>query len=133
LNHFIPSYRAAHRECTANRYPPLKEEKALFSRVGRRQNVDYDVAFADSQSLQRLCSKMRKCLAILGTTLEVASGFDTLWKDLQARTIDEGKMGATRIEMYKSHIRNRRESVVNLLDNSDGVAKIVGCLSSEQG
>ena len=105
----------------------LKEEKALFSRVGVKRAVDYEVAFADVQKLQHLCKKICKCLGIFDTLLEIASGHHYLWNDIQngrAYCADFKEMDSE-LKMYTSRIRNHRQSVDNLLRYSTGIASIV--------
>ncbi|MCJ1347143.1 hypothetical protein MMC31_005364 [Peltigera leucophlebia] len=105
----------------------LKEEKALFSRVGVKRAVDYDVAFADVQKLQHLCKKMGKCLGILDTLLEIASGHQCLWNDIQngRESYADFKEIDSELKMYTSRIRNHRQSVNNLLTYSVGIARIL--------
>lgn len=52
------------------------EEKALFSRVGQKHKVDYELAFADCQDLQRLQKMMQKSRAAINITHEVVIGFE---------------------------------------------------------
>lgn len=89
--------------------------------------VDYDIAFADVQKLQNLCKKLGKCLGIFDTLLEIASGHQYLWNDIQnGRDVyADFQEIDSELKMYSSRIRNHRQSVDNLLSYSKGIASIV--------
>jgi hypothetical protein len=101
----------------------------MLSRVGRQHQVDYAVAFADTQALLGLCKKMRRCRAILDTAIEIASGHEALWQELVLGTSIPltGILDLSHLEMFKSSIRNHQRNVANLLDSASGISQIVSC------
>ena len=108
-----------------------KEEKALFSRVGQKHKVDYELAFADCQDLQQLRKMMQKCRAAINITHEVVIGFEGI---LQCSVESNGaKIDWSSLRSYKSSLRNHQQGIQDLLESSAGISQIVGSSTSVSG
>ncbi len=51
----------------------IKDEKACFSRIGKKKRFDFEVTFADRQRVHRLQEKLRQCRFVLNSCIDVAS------------------------------------------------------------
>ena len=126
--HCLPACRRLFR---TPRWRLRKEEKALFSRVGQKLKVDYELAFADCQDLQQLRKMMQKCRAAINITHEVVIGFEGI---LQCSVESNGaKIDWSSLRSYKSSLRNHQQGIQDLLESSAGISQIVGSSTSVSG
>ncbi|KAH8587929.1 hypothetical protein B0O99DRAFT_601212 [Bisporella sp. PMI_857] len=104
----------------------ILEKKAFLSRVGQKKKADFAVAFIDCQDVQQLRKKMRKCDAILKATLEVADGYEGLFRDLaKASLANTDDFELSYFLTYKSRIRSHLRGVAGLLQSSADILQML--------
>lgn len=86
---------------------------------------DYLIAFADSQKLQRLRRKLVKTKEILDCSLEVATGCEAHWRNLQSRGMSDSGIRMADLGSFISRIKMHRLGVEAIQQNIDGIATLV--------
>ncbi len=104
----------------------MKDEKACFSRVGKKFQHDYVVTFEDSQRVQNLREKLLRTIVVLDAHLEVANGCEIHCRTLTSTSL--GPMGLSilsEIDAHSAQLRTHRRNVVNILERSRGTLDLV--------
>lgn len=86
---------------------------------------DYLIAFTDSQKLQRIRRKLVKTKEILDCCLEVASGCETHWQNLQSRGMSDSGQRTAAIGSFVSRIKMSKRGVEAIQENVEGIATLV--------
>ena len=102
----------------------IKDEKACFSRVGKKKQFDFEVTFADRQQVHRLQEKMRQCRSVLDSCIDVASKCGAHCDGLSAVPKNDHKIYPT-FEMYILFIGRQRQITADMLSRSTGTAELV--------
>lgn len=102
------------------------EEKALFSRVGRTFEEDYNVAFDDSQELQRLRKKLLKARTVIDSSIDIGTAYKEHCLKLRSSyNLDIMDFMLVELDIITAHFRSHMRHVSTLLELSGGVAVLL--------
>lgn len=102
----------------------IKDEKACFSRIGKKKRFDFEVTFADRQRVHRLQEKLRQCRFVLNSCIDVASKCAAHCNGLSAVPKNDHKIYPI-FKLYIPSIERHRRIVADMLERSTGTAQLV--------
>jgi len=112
----------------------LQNDKACFSKVGRKANHDYSVTFNDLQDLQQARQRLLRALSAVESSIESLLGIQTHFDSITAqKTHDSKKSIYIELEVYQSRMKGHQRALIRLLEVSSGTSKLVRysyCLST---
>jgi len=105
----------------------MQDEKALHSKVGTIQRLDYSVTFRDTQDLEYIRRKLLKAFLILKSNADIGRSWETETAALMTKLVN-AQVGESLkvVRQYIACMERHARVVDSLVQRLSGTSKLVG-------